>query len=104
VHFSWLGPLNLEAPPLDIPVGAVNLLHEDVELFLLLAEGGFTSKDVCLALVLVLLLAGGLLVPSAIVILWRCCHEASPLWCLVGVRASLGCGMARVVLEQVEDE
>jgi hypothetical protein len=49
-------------PPLDTLVGVVDLLHEAVELFLLLAEGDFTSEDACLALTLVLLLVGGLLV------------------------------------------
>jgi hypothetical protein len=77
-------------PPLDTLVGAVDLLHEGVELFLLLAEGGFMSEDVCLALTLVLLLVGGLLVPSSVVVSWRRCHEASPLWHLVGVGVSLG--------------
>lgn len=63
-YLSWLGPLSLQAPPLDVPIDAVKLLQEGVELLLLLAEGGLAGEDACLALALVhLLLVAGLLVP-----------------------------------------
>jgi hypothetical protein len=73
------GPFSLEAPPLDIVVDADEFLYGGVEFFLLLAKGGFVSEDARLALVQVLLLLiGGLLVPSTIVIWrWRC-HEVGP--------------------------
>jgi hypothetical protein len=90
MYLPRLGPLSLDTPPLDVPVGMVDLLHVGIELFLLLAEGGLASEDACLALVLVLLLVGGLLVPSAVIVSRWCCHEASPHWHLVGVGVSLG--------------
>jgi hypothetical protein len=89
-------------PPLDVPIGMIDFLHESVDLFLLLTEGDLASEDACLALLL-LLLVGGLLVPSVVVVLWWRCHEESPLWHLVGVEVSPGGTAARVVLEQVED-
>lgn len=63
-YLSCLGPLSLQAPPLDVLIDAVELLQEGVELFLLLAEGGLAGEDACLALALVhLLLVAGLLIP-----------------------------------------
>jgi hypothetical protein len=50
MHLSWPGTLILKTSPLDILVGAINFLHEGVELPLLLAEGDFTSEEACLAL------------------------------------------------------
>jgi hypothetical protein len=78
-------------PPLNVLIGTVDLLHEGVELLLLLVEGNFTSEDACLVLALVLLLlVRGLLVPSIIVASWQCYHDASPFWRLVGVGVNLG--------------
>jgi hypothetical protein len=54
-YLLWSGPPSLETPPLDVPIDVIELLHEGVEFFLLLAEGNLTSEDVCLALALVLL-------------------------------------------------
>jgi hypothetical protein len=48
-------------------------------------------------------LVEGLLVSPSIVALWRRGHKASSSLCLVGVRAGLRRGVARVVLEEVED-
>jgi hypothetical protein len=47
VYVPRPGPLSLETPPLDVLIGAVDLLHEGVELFLLLADGGLASKRGC---------------------------------------------------------
>jgi hypothetical protein len=55
-YLPRLGPFGLEAPLLDITIDAVEFLHDGVELFLMLAEGGLSSEDVCIALALVLLL------------------------------------------------
>ena len=80
VYLPQLGSLSLEMPPLDILVGAIDLLYEGVKLFLLLAQGGFTSEDACLALALVLLLlVWGLPVLPAIVVSRWCFHKAGPL-------------------------
>jgi hypothetical protein len=77
-------------PSLNILVGTTDLLHEGVELLLLLAEGGFSIEDARLTLALILLLlVGGLLVSSVVVVSWRCFYKAGPLWCLVSVRGSL---------------
>jgi hypothetical protein len=56
--------LTVEVPLLNTVVDVVELLHEGIELLLLLAEGGLMSEDVRLPLALVLLfLVGGFLVP-----------------------------------------
>jgi hypothetical protein len=97
---SW--PFGFEVPPLNIAEDAVEFLHEGIEFFLKLMEGGLASKDAGLTLVLVLFfLIGGLLVPSTIVVGRRRCHEAGPFRCFFGVRVSHGRAAALIVLEQV---
>lgn len=61
----------------NITAYAVEFLHEGVELFLLLAEGGLTSEDARLALVLLFWVGGHLVSPAIVISRW-CCHEASP--------------------------
>lgn len=76
-YLSRPGPFGLEVPSLDITIDAVEFLHEGVELFLLLAEGGLTSEDARLALVLLFWVGGHLVSPAIVISRW-CCHEASP--------------------------
>jgi hypothetical protein len=38
-YLLWSGPPSLETPPLDVPIDVIELFHEGVEFFLLLAEG-----------------------------------------------------------------
>lgn len=99
MHLSWPGPLSLEMPPLDILVGAIDLLYEGVKLFLLLAQGGFTSEDACLALALVLLL----LSPPLLSFCGSVATKQAPLWHLIDIEVSLSWVTTRVVLKQVKD-
>jgi hypothetical protein len=67
-HLPWSGPFGLKTPPLNIIVDSVEILHEGVELLLLLTKGGLTHQDARLVLALVLFLIGVLLVPSSVVV------------------------------------
>lgn len=96
--------LGLKAIPLDVALNPIEFTYEGVELLVVLMEGGITGKDARLALALVLFfLVRGLLVPSPIVILWRCCHEIDPFSHIVAVRVGLSRAVARVFLDKVGD-
>lgn len=99
-HLPCSGPLGLKAPPLNIVVDSVELLHKGVELLLLLTKGGLTHQDARLVLALVLFfLIGVLLVPSAVVV-WRGRrHEPGPFRCLFAIEVVPGRTVARVILE-----
>jgi hypothetical protein len=99
-HLPWSGPFGLKAPPLNIVVDSVEVLHEGVELLLLLTKGGLTHQDARLVLALVLFfLIGGLLVSSAVVV-WRGRrHEAGPFRRLFNVEVGPSRTVARVILE-----
>lgn len=43
-YLPWSRPLSLEAHALDVSIDTVELLHEGVELFLLLEEGRLTVR------------------------------------------------------------
>lgn len=101
-YVPWSGPLDLGAPPLHITVDIVEFLHKGIKLLLLLMDGGLTSKDERLALVLFFLI-GVLLIPSAIVIRRGHYHETDPFRCFFSVEVNPGRAAARIVLEQVKD-
>lgn len=100
VNLFNLGSFGLEAFLLDVVVNSIELTDENVELLLLLSKGVLASEDAPLALSLILFLDGGLIVPPAVLVSWRCCHEAGHFRRLV----SVGVGPGRAVLEQIEDE
>lgn len=86
INFLCSGPFDLKAFLLDVVVNSIELTDKSIKLLLLFSKGGLTGKDVRLTLGLIFfLLVGGLVVPLAIVVSWRHCHETGSFQRFVGV-------------------